>query len=93
MRKYLILALLILLLAACGSTTGSSTTTGEEATTAVDNSVTPTEEKDNNESTQTGSISVITGSTPEEASVVREQDHILGAEEPVVTIIEYGDFQ
>ncbi len=27
------------------------------------------------------------------AAVIREQDHIIGAEEPVVAIIEYGDYQ
>jgi hypothetical protein len=31
--------------------------------------------------------------TPDEASVVRASDHVLGATEPLVVIIEYGDFQ
>jgi len=31
--------------------------------------------------------------TVAEAAVVREQDQVLGAADPLVTIIEYGDFQ
>ena len=31
--------------------------------------------------------------TAEEANIVREVDYFKGAEEPLVTIIEYGDFQ
>lgn len=36
---------------------------------------------------------VFPATTPEEAAVVRPQDWVLGAAEPTVTIIEYGDFQ
>ncbi len=31
--------------------------------------------------------------TIDEAAVIRPQDHVIGAEEPIVAIIEYGDFQ
>ena len=31
--------------------------------------------------------------TIDEAAVTRPQDHVIGAEEPIVAIIEYGDFQ
>jgi len=31
--------------------------------------------------------------TVEEAAVIREQDWVIGAADPAVTIIEYGDFQ
>jgi cytoskeletal protein RodZ len=31
--------------------------------------------------------------TPAEASIIRDTDHVLGAAEPLVSIIEYGDFQ
>ena len=31
--------------------------------------------------------------TVAEAAVVREQDQVLGAADPLITIIEYGDFQ
>jgi hypothetical protein len=31
--------------------------------------------------------------TVAEAAVVREQDQVLGAADPLVTIVEYGDFQ
>ena len=30
---------------------------------------------------------------PTEAAVIRDRDWVLGAEEPLISIIEYGDFQ
>lgn len=36
---------------------------------------------------------VFPATTPAEASVVRVTDHVLGAADPMVQIIEYGDFQ
>lgn len=35
----------------------------------------------------------VPATTVEEAAVIREQDWLKGAAEPVVVIIEYGDFQ
>jgi uncharacterized protein YcfL len=94
MRKYLITAFLVLLLVGCGSATESSQT-NDEVPAAAENSSgsTPTAVTANNESAPIVNTSVTTGSTPEEASIIREQDHVIGAEEPVVSIIEYGDFQ
>jgi hypothetical protein len=91
MRKYLISGFLILLLAACGTATESDRPSGEETTTPVAES-TNSSAADNN-TAQTSNTTVTTGTNPEEASIVRVQDHTIGAEEPVVTIIEYGDFQ
>ena len=94
MRKFLILPLLLLLLVACGSAAESEPTTGEETPAAIQESGSSAEEKPTvDNSAQTNKASVNTGSTPEEASIVREQDYSKGAEEPTVTIIEYGDFQ
>ena len=39
-------------------------------------------------------VSAITpATTAAEAAVIREQDHVIGADEPAVAIIEYGDYQ
>lgn len=99
MRKHIILSLLLLLLllAACGSAAepnGATDTESEETTAAVEDSGSTTEEESKDSgSAQTGKTSVATGSNPEEASIVREQDHVKGTDDPTVTIIEYGDFQ
>jgi len=94
MRKYLVTAFLVLLLAGCGSTAGSNQASDEvPAATVEDSGTSPTAETTAGDSATAANTSVTTGSTPEEASVVREQDHVIGSEEPIVTIIEYGDFQ
>lgn len=96
MRRLLLLLLLILLLVACGSAaeTGETTNTDNDNAAPAETSGTETEEETNDEATaQTGPGAVTTGSNLEEASIIREQDHVKGAEEPTVTIIEYGDFQ
>ena len=96
MRRSLFLLLLILLFAACGSATETdeATNTGSDEAAPAATSGTETKEETNDQDTaQTGPGAVTTGSNPQEASIIREQDHVKGAEEPTVTIIEYGDFQ
>jgi hypothetical protein len=95
MRKFLFLPLLIFL-AACGSATAPVATpatensdAGEATTPQESDQVTP----QSGETSAVDKSSVVTGATPEEASVVREQDYVIGASDPKVTIIEYGDFQ
>jgi hypothetical protein len=36
---------------------------------------------------------ITVANSPQEAGVVRDRDWSKGAEDPLVTIIEYGDFQ
>jgi hypothetical protein len=93
MRKLFFLPLL-LLLAACGAATSPAATpapesAGADAATAT-RSLEPVEAGG---ASQSGMMPVTTGATAEEARIVREQDHTLGASDPVVSIIEYGDFQ
>lgn len=57
--------------------TAEPTTSGEETSTAPD----------------AFSAGYSPATTVDEAAVVREQDWVRGAAEPMVTIIEYGDFQ
>ncbi len=102
MKKLLIL-LLMLLLVACGAAappdveteTGGveqgavSDTAGynaneEAAATAVPPAESPVIE---------GDAKITPAITPAEAAQVRPQDWAIGADDPLVTIIEYGDFQ
>ena len=100
MRKLLILPLLLLLVA-CGSADEPQDTAPSEGAVANEASApaetsgddTSVEETSSGDTAQDGKGSVVTGKTPEQAGVVREQDHVKGAAEPTVTIIEYGDFQ
>ena len=95
MRSLLLLPLL-LLLAACGSATAPADTAAPSV--AEENEAAAPQEDvqespQSGDSIQDGKSSVVTGTTPQEASIVRAEDHFIGAEDPVVTIIEYGDFQ
>ncbi|MFN2106801.1 MAG: hypothetical protein ACK2UJ_18140 [Candidatus Promineifilaceae bacterium] len=95
MRKLLFLPLLIFL-AACGSATAPAATPAPESSD-VGEAAAPRESDQetpqNGQTSEAGKASVVTGATPQEASVVREQDYVTGASDPKVTIIEYGDFQ
>ncbi len=86
MRKLFFLPLL-LLIAACGAASGPEVTPVPES---VDSEETAPQ---STVPASSSSTTVLTGSTPEEASIIREQDHVKGASDPLVTIIEYGDFQ
>ena len=95
MRKLLFLPLL-LLLAACGSAAAPVVTSVAES--ADGNEAAAPEEieqeaPESSDSAQDGKGSVAIGATPQEASIVRVQDHTKGTNDPTVTIIEYGDFQ
>lgn len=79
MRKILLLPLL-LLLAACAA----AAPTAQPA---------PVEEQATPEITEDTAVSAAGATTPEQAAVVRDTDWVKGAAEPVVSIIEYGDFQ
>jgi hypothetical protein len=95
MRKLLFLPL-FLLLAACGAATAPVETPAPESSSGDGAATTQESEQvtsPGSETSTAGRASVATGSTPEEASIVREQDYVIGAADPTVTIIEYGDFQ
>lgn len=95
MRKLLFLPL-FLLLAACGSAAAPVATSVPESAGDSDAAAPQEAELDSSESNAADlgdKSDVVTGATPQEAAVVREQDHVKGADDPLVTIIEYGDFQ
>lgn len=83
MRKLLLLPLL-LLLAACGATSSPTAPVAEREDDPVEAPADPA---------ANDVAAVSTGTTPAEASVVRDQDWIKGAANAAVSIIEYGDFQ
>lgn len=97
MKKILII--LLLLLAACGS---AQPPAGEQSGQSADNFATegnPTAESPAESPAETPApaigqgTAVFPATTPAEAAIVRPQDWTLGAANPIVTIIEYGDFQ
>ena len=108
MKKAIWLTLLAFLLA-CGpsaaETQPATVATVEETAVATTQVIVETEEPEaeetlgtSNETAQSAPPAANLGdfspaSTVEEAAVVREQDWLKGATDPIVVIIEYGDFQ
>lgn len=99
MKKAIWLLLLITLLA-CGSATTGSPSAEKDA--EEETAVSSTEETaENNDDAPSQPLVLLPKNfddfsparTVEEAAVVREQDWYKGAADPVVVIIEYGDFQ
>lgn len=92
MKRFLLLVLLFLL-AACGSATPATTETDEPA--AVDDTAVSTEP--DTPAVSSGDVEAVAAITPAttiaEAAEIRPQDHVKGATEPKVVILEYGDFQ
>ncbi len=82
MRRVIWLLFGVLFLAACGAATPSASPNA----TAVSPTAAPSTA---DQAAPTQDLTV----TLEEASIVRERDWVKGATVPVVTIIEYGDFQ
>lgn len=82
MKRFIWMFISVLFLAACGAATPAS----EPGEAAVSPTTAPaTAEQVAPADSQTVSL--------EQASMVRESDWVKGATVPVVTIIEYGDFQ
>ena len=84
--KRLVLLIFLFLLAACSSSSPASEPEMAEPAAAGSEEQTapPAQAVSGN----------IPAATVAEAAVVRERDHVAGATvDPVVTIIEYGDFQ
>ena len=99
MKKTLFFVFLMMLLAACGGGTAVSPTAESEVPAAKP----PTKEAAEAVATETVVEEVEEAENAADASfpaanvagaaVVRERDWVKGAEEPIITIIEYGDFQ
>ncbi|HID52453.1 MAG TPA: hypothetical protein EYP41_10485 [Anaerolineae bacterium] len=98
MKKMLFFVFLIMLLAACGGGTAELPTsepqapaanpTADEATDTAETEAEPVAVEPQPETDASFPAANVAG-----AAVVREQDWVKGAEEPIITIIEYGDFQ
>jgi hypothetical protein len=90
MRKFLLLPLLLLLVA-CGASTEPAT---EDQPAEEDAVPTTVSEAAPESQAETLSADPITpAKTPAEAGVIRDRDWAKGAEDPLITIVEYGDFQ
>lgn len=87
MTKFLLL-LIIMLLAACGQSVGS----GETAVTSEPPTPQPDTSSANIEPTAEIAQYPVAGSIAE-AAQVRDSDWAKGTSAPLVSIIEYGDFQ
>ena len=106
MKKAIWLLLLAGLLA-CGPTTANpqaaDTDAEEDTAVSAEQSTDETAEETGQDNDEPASSPLVVAppdldgfapaSTVEEAAVIREQDWRKGAAEPVVVIIEYGDFQ
>lgn len=84
MRKIFLLLVGLLFLAACGPAGTPASPATSEPSTAV-----PPQAPPISQPVEAG----FPATTPEEAGIVRQRDWVKGADDPVVTIIEYGDFQ
>ena len=102
MKRLVLMLMLILALAACGPSGVPSspeapanvTVPSEPIKTVVDaDESTEAEFEPSDAATDSGSEPAVPVLTAAQVSVVRSQDHVLGAAVPAVTIIEYGDFQ
>lgn len=103
MRKILLLILLIMLLAACGSAEdpGPLTNTVPEEDQVPAEETAPEDSAEISEEVTQETLerdprvdeTISISSDPMEAGVVRSRDWTKGTEDPLVTIIEYGDFQ
>ena len=94
MRKLLLLPFLLLLVA-CG-TSGADDAVTDSADEAVAESTGPTAVSEavvESAPAEASGDPITIANSPQEAGVVRDRDWTKGAEDPLVTIIEYGDFQ
>lgn len=97
MKRIILLLAIGLLLAACGSTsTETAVTVPEEPArpeTAVPEQEPAAETVPDEPSTESAAIPGFPATNVQEASIVRDRDWTKGTDDPLVTIIEYGDFQ
>ena len=100
MKRFVLLFAIMLMLAACGSTSTetavSVTDEPVKAATAVAENNSVAEEaaaESAAPSEEVAAIANFPATNVAEASIVRDRDWTIGADDPLVTIIEYGDFQ
>ena len=91
MRKLLLIPLLLLLLAACG--TQETAEPADEAPKDSSETEDVSESAVENEISSVSAGPITPAETVAEAGVIRDRDWTKGAEDPLITIIEYGDFQ
>lgn len=91
MKRLLLTLLFALFLAACSGVSVPEVEQNADATAVPPES--PEQEAETGGDATAVDTSADTATTPEEAGIVRDRDWSLGAEDPLVTIIEYGDFQ
>jgi hypothetical protein len=91
MRKIILLMFLFLLLAACAAPEAAEPDDQPEQETPEPTAVSV----DNKVDSQAVEVAdpVTPAQTAAAAGVIRDRDWTLGAEDPLITIIEYGDFQ
>ena len=90
MRKLLLIPLLLLLVA-CGA---SADPAAEDQPAEEDAEQTTVSEAAPESQAETVSADPITpAKTAAEAGAIRDRDWTKGAEDPLITIVEYGDFQ
>ncbi|NHZ71938.1 MAG: hypothetical protein GWP17_02495 [Aquificales bacterium] len=88
-------------LAACGSSASSATAVPApkelvESATAVPEELAAESESEQNADSAPAKVAAVPGfpaKNVQEASIVRDRDWTKGTDDPLVTIIEYGDFQ
>ena len=104
--KRILLIMLLMLLVGCGAAeppaNDAPTAANDETIAATDVPVVTDEELETEIApTEAPAAAAVADSAavpapatnPTEAAVIRERDWVLGAEEPLISIIEYGDFQ
>ena len=94
MRKILLLPFLLLLVA-CGTSgaTDPATESSDEAAADSSKSAAVSEAVVERAPSELSGDAIAIAKTPQEAGVARDRDSTKGAEAPLITIIEYGDFQ
>lgn len=101
MKRFVLLFAIGLLLVACGATsTETAVSVPEEPARPETDSTeiepvaeTETEDESSSEPANEIEISGFPATTVAEASIVRDRDWVKGTDDPLVAIIEYGDFQ
>ncbi|MBE2221549.1 MAG: hypothetical protein IAF02_08420 [Anaerolineae bacterium] len=93
MKRIILLLAIGLLLAACGSTTTETAVSVPEAPAQAETAVPEAETSSDESPSEAAAIPGFPATTVAEASVVRDSDWTKGTDDPLVSIIEYGDFQ
>jgi hypothetical protein len=95
MRKFVLLFFMFILLTACSTPEAIEPVDEPADEPVVGNPDVPadSETESNSEVEPVSGAAITPAATAAEAGVVRERDWTKGAEDPMITIIEYGDFQ